>query len=124
MAMTLFSNNEPLTNNDGDHLEIFSLIWLDTDDNIDDIQNTEQKLRAIINHFKRFQDANECQQYIEHKSKHDRLVLITSYQLGQEVIPCIHKLRQVSSIYIYCTDDKSKEQWINNFTKVKIYWKV
>jgi hypothetical protein len=116
--------NESLTNDNDNHLEIFSLIWLDTNDDIEDIQNTEQKLRAIINHFKRFRNAKECQQYIEQKSKHDRLVLIVSLQLGPEIVPFIHKLRQVSSIYVYCKDKKSNEEWISDYTKVKMSWEL
>jgi response regulator RpfG family c-di-GMP phosphodiesterase len=124
MATAMISNDESSKNDNDDNLEIFSIIWLDSNDDIDEIQNTEQKLRAIINHFKRFQDAKECQQYIEQKPKHDRLVLIVSRQLGQEIVPFIHNLRQVSSIYVYCQDKESGEQWINNFIKVKMYSKA
>ena len=65
----LLPNNEYLINSNDNHLEIFSLIWLDANDNIKDSQDTEQKLRNIINHFKEFQDAKECQQYIEQTSQ-------------------------------------------------------
>ncbi len=116
--------NEPVTKDNDHHLEIFSLIWLDADDNIEDNQTTEQKLRTIINHFKRFRNAKECQQYIEKLSEQDRLVLIVSRQLAQEIISSIHLLRQVSSIYIYCRDKKNNEEWTNNFTKVKRYYGV
>jgi hypothetical protein len=121
MATSLLTTDESLPNNNDNHLEIFSLIWLNANEDIEDSQNTEQKLRPIINHFKRFQDVKECQQYIEQKSKQDRLVLIASDQLGQEIVPFIHKLRQVSSIYIYCKDNNSHEQWTNSFTKVDIH---
>jgi len=124
MATGVHLSNQSLTNDNDNHLEIFSLIWLDANDDIEDIQNTEQKLRAIINHFKRFRNAKECQQYIEQKSKHDRLVLIVSCQMGPEIVPFIHKLRQVLSIYVYCKDKESNEEWINDFTKVKMSWKT
>ncbi len=122
MATALLTTDESFPNNNDNHLEIFSLIWLNTNEDIEDSQNMEQKLRPIINHFKRFQDAKECQQYIEQKTKQDRLLLIASDQLGQEIVPFIHKLRQVSSIYIYCKDNNSHEQWTNHFTKVNIQW--
>ena len=99
------------TTSDDNHLEIFSLIWLDANDNIEDSRNTQQKLRTIINQLKKFQDAKECQQYIEQTSKEDRLVLIVSGQMGREIVPFIHQFRQVSSIYIYCKDKKSNEKW-------------
>ncbi len=120
----MLPDNEPVTKDNDHHLEIFSLIWLDADDNIEDNQTTEQKLRTIINHFKRFRNAKECQQYIEKLSEQDRLVLIVSRQLAQEIISSIHLLRQVSSIYIYCRDEKNNEEWTKNFTKVKRYYSV
>ena len=99
-------------------LELFSLVWLDaTGDAVED-QNTQQKLRSIINHLEKFQDGSECQRYIEQKSAHDRLVLVVSGRLGREIVPSIHELRQVSSIYVYCFDKEGNEKWARKFDKV------
>ncbi|CAF3398604.1 unnamed protein product [Rotaria sp. Silwood2] len=118
MAMAVaLPNNKSFTNGNDNHLEIFSLIWLCAADNNEDCQNTEQKLRTIINHFKKFQDVKECEEYVKQRSKQDRLVLIISDELGQEIVPSVHKLRQVSSIYVYCKDKKGNEQWSNRFAK-------
>jgi exonuclease V gamma subunit len=104
-------------NDDDKHLEIFCLIWLDA--NGKESRDTEQNLRSVINYLKKFQDVQQCQQYIEERSKNDRLVIIVSGQLGREIVPSIHKLRQVISIYVYCMNKKSNEQWSSKFTKVK-----
>ncbi len=103
-----------------DNLETFSLIWLDS--TVDDAvnQNAQRKLRTIINYLKKFQNVNECQQYIEQRSKDDRLVIIVSGRFGREVVPNIHQLRQISSIYVFCMDKKANEKWANNFSKVKL----
>ncbi|CAF1353988.1 unnamed protein product [Rotaria sordida] len=45
--------------------------------------------------------------------------MIVSGRLGREIVPSIHELRQVISIYVYCMDKKSHEQWACNFEKVK-----
>ncbi|CAF4962111.1 unnamed protein product, partial [Rotaria sp. Silwood1] len=45
--------------------------------------------------------------------------MIVSGQLGREIIPSIHELQQVISIYVYCIDKKGHEQWARNFAKVK-----
>ena len=118
MATATSTDNDCYTNVDDQHLEIFSLIWLDA--NVNETRDTEQKLRSIINHLKKFQDIQQCQQYIEQKSKTDRLALIVSGQLGPEIVPSIHKLRQVTSIYVYCMDKKEHEQWACNFSKVRL----
>ena len=103
---------------DDDNLEIFSLIWLDS--GVDEIHNedTKQKLQSSLNYFKGFQNGTECQQYIEQRSKDDRLVMIVSGRLGREVVPNIHQLRQVSSIYVFCMDKKANEKWASEFSKV------
>src|ERR1700721_2649408 len=98
MATPVPSNDDFDTNVNDNHLEIFSLIWLDMEMNVKDSRNTEQKLRSIINHLKKFQDVKQCQQYIEQRSQKDRLVLIVSGEMGREMLPSIHKLRQVISI--------------------------
>ena len=119
MATAVLPNDEFDTNVDDNHLEIFCLIWLDMKMNIKDTRNTEQKLRSIINRLKKFQDVKQCQQYIEQRSQKDRLVLIVSGQMGQEMVPSIHKLRQVISIYVYCMDKKRNEEWACKFGKVR-----
>lgn len=70
--------NESRTHDDHYNLEIFSLIWLNSDVNINESQNKDEKLRTIINQLKKFQDKQECQQYIEQRSQTDRLVFIVS----------------------------------------------
>ncbi|CAF1401281.1 unnamed protein product [Adineta steineri] len=119
MATAVLPNDDFHTNTDDKCLEIFSLIWLDANVDVKDTRNTEVKLRSIINHIKKFQDIKQCQQYIEQTSQKDRLVLIVSNRLGQEIVPVIHQLRQVISIYVYCMDKKSNEQWSLKFSKVK-----
>jgi hypothetical protein len=111
--------NDELQNND-DNLEIFSLIWLDDNINIQERQDKQTKLRRVINHLRKFEDEHECQQYIEKRQKEDRLVIIVSDQSGREVIPRIHQLRQVSSIYVYGKDKNSSQQWTSEFSKVRL----
>ncbi|CAF4119322.1 unnamed protein product, partial [Adineta steineri] len=102
---------------DIENLEVFGLIWLDS--NVEETRETEQQLRSIINRLKNFQNVKQCQQYIEERSENDRLVLIVSGRLGREIVPSIHKLRQVISIYVYCMDQKGNEEWALKFEKVK-----
>lgn len=35
------------------------------------------------------------------------------------IIPSVHKIRQIISIYIYCSDIAANKQWSSNFCKVK-----
>ena len=107
-----------LLSND-DHLEIFSIIWLDENVNAIESQETEQKLRSIINYLKRFQTIQQYQQFIEQTKEKDRLILIVSGKMGQDIVPWIHHLRQVISIYVYCMNRKKHEEWALKYKKVK-----
>jgi len=103
-----------------ENLETFSIFWLDEQVNTtEDNRNTQLKLKEIINHLKTFDDQNECLQRILSLSTQDRLVLIVSGRCGRQLVPQIHHLRQVSSIYVYCMDKKANEQWAKDFIKIK-----
>ena len=110
------SNNARLSKK---NLETFTLIWLDGSVN-ESAENIEaqQRLRALINHLKTFQHTDECIQYIESSGK-DHFVLIVSGRLGQEIVPAIHHLRQVHSIYVYCADKERHERWAKRYPKVQ-----
>jgi plasmid stabilization system protein ParE len=100
--------------------EIFSLIWLDATVNSNEENlNVQQQLRTLIHHLKAFDNVNECLQYIRSISKQNRIILIVSGRLGREIVPRIHRLRQISSIYVYCMDKEKNEQWTQKFPKVK-----
>ncbi|CAF3309085.1 unnamed protein product [Rotaria socialis] len=102
-----------------ENLETFYLLWLDAEVNISEENRiAQQQLRSTINHVTTFEDGNLCQQYIQSISIYDRIILIVSGRLGQEVVPRIHDLRQLSSIYVYCIDKQKNEEWAKNFTKV------
>ena len=105
----------------GSNLETFSLIWLDdstTSSNED--EHIEQDLRNIINHLIKFENEQTCQQYIEERSEEDKLILIVNSLSSYTLIPRIHQLRQVYSIYIYCKNNAVNQEWITKFPKVKL----
>ncbi|CAF3108862.1 unnamed protein product, partial [Rotaria sp. Silwood2] len=76
------------------HLEIFCLVWLDASSSGKDSRETEQQLRSIINHLKKFQDVASCKKYIHARTSKERVVMIVSGQLGREIVPAIHHVRQ------------------------------
>ncbi|CAF3387338.1 unnamed protein product, partial [Rotaria sp. Silwood2] len=101
-----------------DH-DISCIIWLDANVNTNERRSAEQKLTSIVKHFEKFQDKEQCQKYIEERSRKDRLVIVVSGQLGKEIVPSVHNLQQVTSIYVYCMNKEINEQWACSFVKVK-----
>jgi hypothetical protein len=114
-----FNTMEDNHETNDENLETFSLLWLDSQVNtLAENRQTQLELRQIINHLKIFDDKQQCYQYIRSLSSQDRLILIISDKYGRQLIPQIHQLRQVSSIYVYGRDKKVDEQWTKDFTKV------
>ncbi|CAF3724936.1 unnamed protein product [Rotaria sp. Silwood1] len=83
---------------------MFHLVWLDPGSSSTDGRHTEQQLRSIINHLAKFQDVHECEEYIKAQSSNERIVMVVSGQLWRKIVPNIHLLRQIISIYAYCMD--------------------
>jgi hypothetical protein len=101
-------------------IEINSLIWLDTEVNKNvENRHAQQQLHSMIYNFKSFEDPHECQEYIQRAPTNYRIVLIVSGTLGRRVVPYIHDLKQISSIYIYCVDKQKNEQWAQQYHKVR-----
>lgn len=101
------------------NLETFSLLWLDssvntTQENI----AAQEELRATIHQLKTYSDPNECERGILSWPTDDRIVLIVSGQLGRQVVPRIHSVEQLVSIYVYCQNQALNEQWSIQFIKV------
>lgn len=96
--------------------EIYSLIWLDSQaNNIPEYITLQEKFRSIINYLKIFKNIDQFEEYIRSISIYDRIILIINSEFSQEIIPHIHSLRQISSIYIY---GLTNEQWIKEYPKV------
>lgn len=60
----------------------------------------------------------QCEKYIERRPNY-RLILITSGCSGCELVPRIHRLIQVASIYVFCRDETSHKKWACQFSKVR-----
>jgi hypothetical protein len=107
------------TNNDEISHPSSAILWLDATANIgEDNRQAQKQLRSITNHLKTFEDEYQFQQYIRSVSPYKRLILIVSGRLGNEVVPRIHHMPQISSIYVYCMDQKRNEQWTKDYSKV------
>jgi hypothetical protein len=104
---------------DYNNLETYSILWLDPLVNDSkEYLDAQQRLRASINYIRTFKTTDGCEQYIQSIPKKDRIIFIINNQFGQELIPRIHELQQIFSIYIYTNDSKRSGQWTKEFKKV------
>lgn len=110
------------SSNSKEDSETFITIWLDADVNVyEENRQAQQKLRTATSYFKTFEKVNECEKYIQSISPQQPLTLIVSGLLGKEIVPQIHNLHQIVSIYVFCYEKDNNEQWTIHFPKVNIY---
>ena len=101
------------------NLETYSLIWLDsTSATSKDLADAQKQLRKQIQCLKTFCDAEQCKTYIQSLGKEERVIFVVSYRLAREVIPEIHSLQQILSVYLYAFDKRVDDTWVKPFSKV------
>jgi len=95
-------------------------IWLDINITEDSkhCQNTIAHLRKLVHTVKTFTNEADCMKFIE-EVKNEKVCMVTSGSLGRNVMPRIHDISQVNSIFIFCVNRQFHEQWAKNWPKVK-----
>lgn len=96
------------------------LIWLDSniDENSNDCRNTIRHLRRIVNTINTFTDGQKCIEFLNTLGD-EKVCMIISGFLGQHIVPSIHNLSQVDSIFIFCGNIQRHEGWIKDWSKIK-----
>lgn len=107
------------------NLELYTLIWCQ--DNIEQTEEIQLKLRDSINYLKTFQTVNECYQYIKNNITEtllrddEKIILIVSIEYVNELMLFIHEIKQIIAVYIFSptgTGKGEKDVLQNKFTKV------
>ncbi|CAF3984169.1 unnamed protein product [Rotaria sordida] len=111
-----------MSSSNNPNLELITLIWLDN--MVDATQGNREiqdKLRSIVNYLRTFDNCKQCEDYIRSTidDKQDKIILIVSGRLGQDIIEHIHDLKQVISIFVYCFDKEKNELWAKKYKKVR-----
>jgi tetratricopeptide (TPR) repeat protein len=96
------------------------LIWLDSniDNNNEDCGNTVTELRRVINEVNAYTDGDQCIQFIN-TINNNKVCMIISGSLGQLIVPRVHDMSQVDSIFIFCGNKARHEQWAKEWPKIK-----
>ena len=103
------------------NLELRRLIWLDKFcDATQENREIQDKLRSIINCLVTFDNYQSFEYFLKHqiKDQEEKILLIVSGQLGQEIIENIHQHKQIISILVFCGNKQKNELWAKNYPKV------
>ena len=87
------------------------LIWLDNniDESNADYRNTITQLRRTVNTVNQYTDGEQCIEFLQTIDNEKACMVIPGW-LGQHVVPRVHDMSQVDSIFIFCGNKKYHEQ--------------
>ncbi|CAF1017973.1 unnamed protein product [Adineta steineri] len=96
------------------------LIWLDNNfnDNNVDCNNTIKQLKRVVNNVNTFIDSDQCLKFIQ-TIINNKVCMIISESLGKYIVPHVHDMSQVDTIFIFSNNQESDEQWTKEWPKIK-----
>ena len=97
------------------------LVWLDVsiaDPNHKDSQHTVNELRHVVSTIHKFVNSRECINFLM-SIRNEKTFMIVSGSLGQSVVPLVHGIPHLNSIYVFCGDRARHEPWTKKWSKIK-----
>ncbi|CAF4278742.1 unnamed protein product, partial [Rotaria sordida] len=100
--------------------ENYLVIWVDANINMknEDCRHTLSQLRGIVNEVKLCITAEECITLLN-ENKEETSFIICSGKLGQVLVPTIHGMQNLDTIYIFSQNKELHEEWAKHWTKIK-----
>ncbi|CAF0960380.1 unnamed protein product [Adineta steineri] len=95
-------------------------IWLDNNinDNNADCNNIIKQLKRVVNNVNMFTNGEECIEFIQ-TITNNKVCMVVSDSLRQHIVPRVHKMSQVDTIFIFSNDQECHKQWTTEWPKVK-----
>ncbi|CAF1475081.1 unnamed protein product [Adineta steineri] len=96
------------------------VIWLDNNinDNNTDYNNTIKQLKCVVNNVNTLTDVEKCIEFIE-TITNNKVCMIVSGSLGKYIVPRVHNVPQVDTIFIFCNNHEWDKQWAKEWPKIK-----
>jgi hypothetical protein len=96
-----------------------TLIWLDrsiarTDDNY----YSMKRLCNLFNNIRTFSRIDGFINYLN-DGLDEKIILVVSGSLGEEIIPKIHSFHLIDSIYIFCQNKTKHQLWAKDYSKIQ-----
>ena len=96
----------------------YYLVWLDAASQSEENLHVQDNLQFLINHFQVFDRLDPCQAFLQSCSIKSRIIFIVSGDFCRQIIPQVHHLLQIFSIYIFCSDRQLHHSWSEQYDKV------
>jgi len=98
------------------------LIWLDPSVNSAEYSDAQQKLASIHRNFKKFTSVVDGEKAIQQLAGSSQVILTVSGGFGKELVPRIHQLEHVLTIYVFCINRETHIKWAKEFDKVRQFY--
>ncbi|CAF3882578.1 unnamed protein product [Adineta steineri] len=98
----------------------YLLIWVDgnIDEGNKDCQDMLTQLQSVVNDVHTCTEPDQCIQLLN-KIHKEQTFVITSGSLGQNLVPEIHDMPQLNSVYILCGNEPRHQEWTQSWIKIK-----
>ena len=116
--VSIFPKNTDSYANDANETELV-LLWIDPTALNEENAYLRKKLTEIYPVFKVFENPEEGQKLIHQLADAVRITLIVSGEVGKNLVPCVHDLGRIVSIFIFCVRQAEHTEWAKNYNKVK-----
>lgn len=102
-------------------IQNFILVWLcSAKDEMDDedFHNSITELQRVVNTVETFTDTYRCIDFLT-EIKHEKSFMIISHEVGKDIVPLVHDIIQLNSIYIFSKTIFQDKQWLKQWPKVQ-----
>ncbi|CAF3594968.1 unnamed protein product [Rotaria socialis] len=106
----------PMLSTSDETRNMFSLFWLDESKN--HVEIISQPLQSFISNIRIFDDIEECQRIIRLLDE-ERFIFVANNQYAHDIVPSIHDLDQLFSIYIFDVNQVESQSWIKDYSKIR-----
>ena len=104
-------------------LENYLVVWLDAtiDESSTDCQHALQQLHTVVNDVIVFTEPDAYVHFLQ-SVKDGTALVIVSCALAQDLVPRIHSMEPVDSIYIFGGDQAPCKPWAEDWSKIKNFY--
>jgi tetratricopeptide (TPR) repeat protein len=96
------------------------LVWLDSNNDVTEnsYRRTIANLQQTIKMIHTFTDPDKCVELLA-QSRNNHAFMIISGAFGQNLVPIIHELPQITSIFVFCGNKPFHDEWAKKWSKIK-----
>jgi tetratricopeptide (TPR) repeat protein len=96
--------------------ETFRLIWLDSQFN--ETIKDKRQLACLFDSIEKFFDPDQCVDFLTN-IKLQKVLMIISHVFSEQIVPLVHDIPQLDSIFVFCCETINDQLWSNDYRKVK-----